>query len=71
MFAMASFSDEIRRMVDRSGLSRYRICQEIDLDKALMSRFMSGQGGLSIKSLDRLAKLLDLTVSVKKRRKGR
>ena len=68
---MASFSDEIRRMVDRSGLSRYRICQEIDLDQALMSRFMSGQGGLSLKSLDRLAKLLDLTVSVKKRRKGR
>ena len=68
---MTSFSDQIRRAVDRSGLSRYRICKEIDLDQALMSRFMSGQGGLSLKSLDRLAKLLGLTVSVKKSKKGR
>lgn len=71
MSTMLSFSDQIRRVVDRSGLSRYRICQEIDLDQALMSRFMSGQGGLSLRSLDRLAKLLGLTVSVKKPKKGR
>ena len=71
MCPMASLSDQIRRVVDRSGLSRYRICREIDLDQALMSRFMSGQGGLSIKSLDRLAKLLGLTVSVKKPKKDR
>ena len=68
---MATFSDQIRRVVDRSGLSRYRICQEIDLDEGKMSRFMAGKSGLSIKSLDRLAKLLGLTVSVKKRKKGR
>ena len=46
-------------------MSRYRICKEIGIDQGLMSRFMSGQGGLSIKSLDRLAKLLGLIVSVK------
>ena len=68
---MTSFSDQIRRAVDRSGFSRYRIWQEIGIDQALMSRFMSGQGGLSIQSLDRLAKLLGLTVSVKKPKKGR
>ena len=68
---MTTFSDQIRRAVDRSGFSRYRIWQEIDIDQALMSRFMSGQGGLSIQSLDRLAKLLGLTVGVKKSKKGR
>ncbi len=71
MSVMASFSDQIRRAVDRSGFSRYRIWQEIGIDQALMSRFMSGQGGLSIQSLDRLAKLLGLTVSAKKPKKGR
>ncbi len=71
MCTMASLSDQIRRVVDRSGLSRYRICQQIDLDQALRSRLMSGQGRLSIKSLDRLAKLLGLTVSVKKPKKDR
>ena len=63
---MDSFSDQIRRAVDQSGYTRYRIWQEIDIDQAVMSRFMSGQGGLSIKSLDRLAKLLGLTVVAKK-----
>ncbi len=71
MCPMASLNDQIRRVVDRSGLSRYRICQEIDLDQTLISCFMSGQSGLSIKSLDRLAKLLGLTVSVKKPKKDR
>ena len=71
MPGMTSFSDQIRRAVDRSGFSRYRIWQEIGIDQAVMSRFMSGQGGLSIRSLDRLAKLLGLTVGVKKSKKGR
>ncbi len=71
MCPMANLSNQIRRAVERSGLSRYRICQEIVLDQALRSRFMSGQGRLSIKSLDRLAKLLGLTVSVKKPKKDR
>ncbi len=66
---MASFSDQIRRAVDRSGFSRYRIWQEIGIDQAVMSRFMNGQGGLSIKSLDRLAKLLGISIAVKKARK--
>ena len=71
MPVMTSFSDQIRRAVDKSGYSRYRIWQEIGIDQAVMSRFMSGQGGLSLKSLDRLAKFLGLTVSVKKPKKGR
>ena len=71
MSMMTSFSDQIRRAVDRSGYSRYRIWKEIGIDQAVMSRFMSGQGGLSIQSLDRLAKLLGLTVGVKKAKKGR
>ena len=66
MSRMTSFSDQIRRAVDQSGYTRYRIWQDIDIDQAQMSRFMSGQGGLSTESLDRLAKLLGLTVVAKK-----
>jgi ribosome-binding protein aMBF1 (putative translation factor) len=57
-----SFSDQIRRAVDDSGISRYRICKVIKLDKSVMSRFMAGKSGLSVPVLDRLAGLLKLRV---------
>jgi transcriptional regulator with XRE-family HTH domain len=52
------FSDQIRAAVDASGMSRYRICKEIGLSEAAMSRFMSGKAGVSLAVLDRLAELL-------------
>ena len=64
-------SDQIRAVVEKSDLSRYRICKETGIDKGAMSRFMSGDVGLSLDSLDRLADLLDLRISTSpKRRKG-
>jgi transcriptional regulator with XRE-family HTH domain len=60
--APKTFSDQIRTAVDGSGQSRYRICAEIGVAQATMSRFMNGKGGLSMNSLDRLAALLSLSV---------
>jgi transcriptional regulator with XRE-family HTH domain len=53
-------SEQIRRAVDACGLSRYRICKELGIAESTLSRFMSGQGGLSMEYLDQLAELLDL-----------
>ena len=58
------FSDQIRAAVDASGLSRYRIAKEIAIGEATMSRFMTGKGGLSMASLDRLAELLKLNITI-------
>jgi transcriptional regulator with XRE-family HTH domain len=57
-----SFSDQIRAAVDGSGLSRYRICKDVGIAQATLSRFMNGKGGLSMDSLDRLAALLNLRI---------
>jgi len=57
-----TFTDEIRQAIKDSGLSRYRICRELDLDQAAMSRFMSGTGGFSLRTIDAIAKLLDLHI---------
>ena len=60
-------SDQVRRAVDASGLSRYRISKEIGVAESTMSRFMSGQGGLSLANLDALADLLGLDITTTRR----
>ena len=55
-------SDQIRRAIDASGVTRYRIAKEIGLDHAVCSRFMADKSGLSVKNLDALADVLGLDV---------
>jgi hypothetical protein len=57
-------SDQVRWAVAASGRSRYSICKALGLAQATMSRFMSGKGGLAMDSLDALADLLDLNITV-------
>jgi ribosome-binding protein aMBF1 (putative translation factor) len=67
-----SFTDQIRRAVEASGMSHYSICKRIGLDKGVMSRFVNGKGFLAEKSLNNLAAVLGLgvTVSAKASRKN-
>jgi transcriptional regulator with XRE-family HTH domain len=67
-----ALSEQIRGAVNASGLSRYRICKRLGMAESTLSRFMSGQGGLSMEYLDRMAELLDLRIEVGegRRKKG-
>jgi transcriptional regulator with XRE-family HTH domain len=65
---LETFSDQIRATVNAAEMSRYRICVKIGISQATMSRFMSRKGGLSMEVLDKLARLLGLSVTVKPKR---
>jgi len=72
MATRRSFTDELRAAIDASGQSRYALCQALGLDPAVMSRFMSRQRGLSLGTVDKLAKVLDLHITKGRRpRKGK
>jgi len=45
-------SDQIRRLVETCGISRYEIAKLTGIDDSALSRFMSGERGLSMKALD-------------------
>jgi hypothetical protein len=64
-----SLTDQIREAVRRSELSDYEICRRTGINKASMSRFVNGHGGLSLANLDKLAELLDLRITTT--RKGK
>jgi transcriptional regulator with XRE-family HTH domain len=55
-------TDQLRRAMDASGVSRYRISQETGIAEATLSRFMSGKGGLSMEGLDAIADYLRLNI---------
>lgn len=57
-------SEQVRRAVNESGLSRYRICKTGGIDQAAMSRFMSGKMEIKIGTLDALADVLGLEIVV-------
>jgi transcriptional regulator with XRE-family HTH domain len=55
-------SEQIRRAIRGSGMTRYRICREIGLTQPTMTRFMAGKASLSLQTLDKIAELLDLRI---------
>jgi len=65
-----TISDDLRRAIEASGKSRYRICKDNEIPESQMSRFMSGEVGLSLAVLDRLCAYLGLELR-KSKRKGR
>lgn len=70
-----TFSDQIRAAVLDCDKSRYAIAQETGIDAAALCRFVHGQVGLQLDSLDRLADCIGLRVVVEgenkpKRSKG-
>ena len=64
-------SDQLRRIIDRCGVSRYELARLTGIDESTLSRFMSGERGLSMKALDRLGETLGIRVAAtRKAKKG-
>ena len=53
-------SEQLRKAIDGSELSRYRIAKEAGVAQSTISQFMNGKRSLSLKGIDRIAELLDL-----------
>jgi len=69
---MARLLDEIREAIDASGKTRYRIAQESGIAESVLSRLMSGERGLSIDALEKLADYLGLEIVMRpKQRRGK
>ena len=52
---MASVSEEIRKAIQTAEVSRYRIAQDTGVEESTLSRFLTGERGLSMDAIDRLA----------------
>ena len=61
-----TFTDEVRWAVENTLLTRYEISKRTGIGQSALSRFMRGQRGLSTRTLDKLATLLDLGVVIRR-----
>jgi hypothetical protein len=55
-----SFSDQLRSIIRRSGLSSYELGKRSSVDESAIRRFLAKQRGLTTDSLDRLTEELKL-----------
>jgi transcriptional regulator with XRE-family HTH domain len=61
-------SDQIREAIEMCGQSRYAISKATGISEATLSRFMSGERGLTTTALDTLADHLNLNIQASKRK---
>jgi len=64
MSRTSSFSDQIRSAISSSGISRYAISKRTGIDQAVLCRFMQGQCGMLMETLDRIVEVLPMRVTV-------
>ena len=55
-----AFSDDLRRAIQRSGKTRYRISQDTGVSEAVLCKFMQGERGMLLPSIDKLYAYLGL-----------
>ena len=66
------FSDQLRRAIGESALTRYEICKRASVDQSVMHRFVHGMAGISMPTIDAICKTLGLRLVAedKPRKKG-
>jgi ribosome-binding protein aMBF1 (putative translation factor) len=61
-------TDQIAKAIKKSGVSRYQISKETDIDQAVLCRLMHG-GSCTLKTADKLCGYLGLELKSKKARR--
>jgi plasmid maintenance system antidote protein VapI len=59
-----SFSDQLRNAVRDCGTTRYALAKQLGISESTLSRFLSGERGLTLDLVDRLADVLGLQIHV-------
>lgn len=66
-----SFSDQLRNAVRECGTTRYALAKQLAISESTLSRFLSGERGLTLDLVDKLADVLGLQVIVTVQRANR
>ncbi len=62
---------QLRRAIRDSGLTPYRVATDSDVDRAIMTRFVNGDRGLTLDTASRICELLGLELRPVRRGKAK
>jgi plasmid maintenance system antidote protein VapI len=62
--------EALRKHIERSGLTRYRISQDTGVDQATLCRIVAGKA-CSVETADILLNYFEITIAKKKKKKAR
>ncbi len=64
--------NRLREILNREKVTAYRLCKDLEIDRAQLSRFMKGKVNISLNLLERIAEYLsyDLVLVKRKRSQG-
>ena len=67
-----SLADEIKAVMSENGVTAYRAAKDTGISEATLSRFFSGNRGLSDNAMNVLLDYLgyELVITIRKKRKG-
>lgn len=68
LLGMADLLNMLRKAMESSGQSRYRISKETGIAESVLSRFMSGETALTVETVERLADYLGLEIVLRPKR---
>jgi transcriptional regulator with XRE-family HTH domain len=63
MAPQETFSEQLRKIIEECGTSRYALCQQAGISEAVLSRFLAGRQGITLTTLNKLAAALGLSLS--------
>jgi transcriptional regulator with XRE-family HTH domain len=67
--AKTKFIDRLRQLLRESGMQQKEISEATGVDRAVVSKFINGQVGLSMESINALAEYFGWEIVVKKKAK--
>ncbi len=60
-------TDQLRQVIDESGLTRYQIAKATGIDESALAKFYNGHRGLSMDALNALGEFLQLRITLGRR----
>jgi predicted transcriptional regulator len=64
-----SFTDQLKQAIRESGMSRYALSVKTGIAQSTLCKFLKGERGMSLESVDKLMDTLGLEVKSRRRRK--
>jgi transcriptional regulator with XRE-family HTH domain len=66
---MGTIDEAIRKAIESSELTPFEIARRAGIARSQLSRFLSGERGLSVATVEQLAECLGLEITIKPKRK--